>query len=80
METLCLRTHKQVDPIENILFVIQTGEDIKQDEKHVPDQLEAMMRLTVFVKEELRRILCTVRHFRSKISKIRVSAFGIPEI
>ena len=32
-------------------------EDVKQDEKHVPDLLEAIMRATCLVKEELRPIL-----------------------
>ena len=40
-------------------FVIEKYvEDVKQDEKHVPDLLELIMRPTDPVKEELRRILC----------------------
>ena len=55
-------------------------EDVKQDEKHVPDLLESIMRPTDPVKEELRRILFKIDQFGSKVSKIRVSTFWIPEI
>ena len=55
-------------------------EDAKQDEKHVPDLLESIMRLTDPVKEELRQKLSKIDQFRSKIKKMRVSNFWIPEI
>ena len=42
-------------------------EDARQDEKHVPDLLEAIMRPIDPVKEELRRILCKMRQFRPEI-------------
>ena len=55
-------------------------EDAKQDEKHVPDLLEAIMRPTCLVKEELRQNLFKMTQFRPKIPKIKVSTFWIPEI
>ena len=47
-------------------------EDAKQEEKDVPDLLEAIMRPTCLVKEELRPILFKVTQLRPKITKIRV--------
>ena len=41
-------------------------EDVKQDEKDVPDLLESIMRPTDPVKEELRRNLCKMNQFRPK--------------
>ena len=41
-------------------------EDARQEEKDVPDLLEAIMRPTDPVKEELRRNLCKMSHFSSK--------------
>ena len=62
-------------------FVIEKHtEDVKQDEKHVPDLLEPIMRPTDPVKEELRRKIMKMNQFRPKINKIRVSTFWIPEI
>ena len=55
-------------------------EDVKQEEKDVPDLLEAIMRPTCLVKEELRPILSKLSQFGSKIIKIKVSTFWIPEI
>ena len=51
----------------------------RQDEKHVPDLLEAIMRPTDPVKEELRQKLSKMTQFGSKITKMRVSKFWIPE-
>ena len=56
------------------------NEDARQDEKHVPDLLEAIMRHTFLVKEELRSILFKMIQIRSEILKIKVSTFWIPEI
>ena len=68
-------THKKhSDPIGKYI------EDVKQDEKHVPDLLEAIMRPTDPVKEELRQKLSKINQFGSKIKKMRVSKFWIPEI
>ena len=55
-------------------------EDLRQDEKHVPDLLESIMRPTDPVKEELRQKLFKIDQFGSKIKKMRVSKFWIPEI
>ena len=54
-------------------------EDAKQEEKHVPDLLEAMMRPTL-VKEELRQNWFKLIQFGPESTKIRVSTFWIPEI
>ena len=57
-------------------FVIEKYvEDVKQEEKDVPDLLEPIMRPTCLVKEELRQILDKMTQFRSKITKIRVCTF-----
>ena len=55
-------------------------EDARQDEKHVLDLLESIMRLSDPVKDELRQKLFKIDQFRSKVKKIRVSKFWIPEI
>ena len=54
-------------------------EDARQDEKHVPDLLESIMRSTDPVKEELRQKLFKITQISSKIKKMRVSKFWIPE-
>ena len=46
-------------------------EDARQDEKHVPDRLKAIMRPTDPVKEELRQNLFKMTQFSPKIIKIR---------
>ena len=52
-------TQKEVVPKKNTVFVIERHvEDVKQDEKHVPDLLESIMRPTDPTKEELRPIRC----------------------
>ena len=55
-------------------------EDVRQDEKHVPDLLEATMMPTDPVKDELRQKLFKIYQIQSKIKKTRVSKFWIPEI
>ena len=68
-------------PRKTHVFVIEKYiEDAKQDEKHVPDLLKPIMRAPGLVKEELRPILFKTGQFGSKIFKIRVSTFWIPEI
>ena len=52
-------------------------EDARQDEKHVPDLLEAIIRPADPVKEELRQKLFKIDQFGSKITKMRVSKFWI---
>ena len=51
------------------------NEDARQDEKHVPDLLESIMRPTDPVKEELRQKLFKIDKFGSKIKKIKVCTF-----
>ena len=72
---------QQVDPKKKTLFVIEKYiEDVKQEEKDVPDLLESIMRPTCLVKEELRPNLFRLSQFGPEITKIRVSTFWIPEI
>ena len=78
-----MRTQKHADPIKNIVFffLIETYfEDVRHDEKHVPDLLESIMRPTDPVKEELRLILSNKIQFGFKIPQIKVSTFWMPEI
>ena len=56
------------------------NEDVRQDEKHVPDLLESIIPPPDHVKEELRQKLFKMTQFDSKIKKMRVSKFWIPEI
>ena len=51
------------------------NEDPRQDEKHVPDLLEAIIQPPDPVKEELRQKLFKIDQFGSKIPKIRVCTF-----
>ena len=66
------RTHKKKLYLrKRHFFVIEKYvEDVKQDEKHVPDLLESIMRPTCLVKEELRQHLFKMSKFRPKITKI----------
>ena len=74
-------TQKGSFTTEKHVFVIEKYvENVKQDEKDVPDLLEAIMRPTCLVKEELQQNLFKMTQFRSKITKIMVSTFWIPEI
>ena len=50
-------------------------EDVRQDEKHVPDLLESIMRPTDPVKEVLRQKLSKMTQIGSKIKKMRVCTF-----
>ena len=62
---------------ETHFFVIEKYiEDAKQEEKDVPDLLEAIMRPTCLVKEELRQNLYKIMQFVSKITKSRFQLFG----
>ena len=51
----CVTGHKnKLTLSKHTCFVIEEFiEDIKQDDKHVPDVLESIMRPTCLVKEEL---------------------------
>ena len=50
-------------------------EDVKQDQKNVPDFVESIIRPTRLAKEELRRILFKMSEYRPEIIKMRVSTF-----
>ena len=52
-------------------------EDVKQEEKDVPDLVESIVRPTDPVEEELRRIVFKMSQYGPKIIKIRVSTFWI---
>ena len=84
MEPVCRHTKKQKTISKRHVFLIEKYiEDVKQDEKHALDLLESIIQLPGLVKEELRPILFKIGLFDSKISKlskIRVSTFWIPEI
>ena len=54
-------------------------EGARQDEKHVPDLLESIMKPTDPVKEELRQKLFKITQISPKTQKMRVSKFWIPE-
>ena len=74
-------TKRKLYPRERHFFVMEKSiEDARQEENNVPDLLEAIMRPTDPVKEELRPILFKLSQFRPKITKIKVSTFWIPEI
>ena len=67
-------------PRKRHVFVIEKYiEDVKQEEKDVPDLVESIMRPTDPAKEELRRILSQMDQFRPNIVKIRVSTFWMSE-
>ena len=55
-------------------------EDARQEEEHVPDLLESIMRPPGPVKDELRQILFKIDKFKTKTTKIKVLTFWIPEI
>ena len=75
-------THKKTENhIKKYIFLIEKYfEDARQDEKNVVDLLESMIKPTDPVKEELRQKLFKITQFGSKIKKMRVSKFWIPEI
>ena len=75
-------THtKTENHIKRHVFLMEKyNEDVRQDEKHVPDLLESITRPTDPVKEELRPKLFKITQLESKIKKMRVSTFWIPEI
>ena len=78
MESVCTHTKKQKTISKRHFFLILVEkyiEDLRQDEKHVPDLLEAIMRPTDPVKEELRQKLYKITQISSKFKKIRVCTF-----
>ena len=65
MESVCTHyydTKKQKSISKRYVFLMEKYiEDARQDEKHVPDLLESIMRPKPFVKEELRPIFPKIR-------------------
>ena len=69
-------TKRKLYPRKRHFVVVEKyTEDVKQEEKDVPDLLEAIMRPTCLVKEELRPNLFKLIQFRPEITKIRVCTF-----
>ena len=67
---------RKLYPRKTYVFLIEKyNEDLRQDEKHVPDLLEAIIQPPDLVKEELRPILFKISKFRPEITKIRVCTF-----
>ena len=64
---------------DRFFLIEKYNEDVRQDEKHAPDLLEAITQPPGLVKEELQPILFKIIQLRSKITKIRVSTFWILE-
>ena len=80
MDPVCTHTkNKKTISKGHVVLIEKCFEDARQDEKHVPDLLEAMIQAPDPVKEELRQKLFKIDKFRSKIPKIKVSTFWIPE-
>ena len=58
-------TQRKFYPQKKHFFVMEKYiEDVKQEEKDVPDLVEPIMRPTCLVKEELRPILFKISQFR----------------
>ena len=70
-------TKRKLYPRKIHFFVMEKCiEDAKQEEKDVPDLLEAIMRPTCLVKEELRPILYKMAKFIYKSKKSEFQLFG----
>ena len=69
----CVDTQKKQKTISNGHFFLMGKyfEDARQDEKHVPDLLEAIIQPPGLVKEELQPMLFKMIQSGSKITKIR---------
>ena len=73
MEPVATHTKKQKTISKGHFFLMEKYiEGARQDEKHVPDLLESIMRPKLFVKEGLRPILSKIMQFRPKITRIWV--------
>ena len=80
MEPVCTHTKTQKTISKRHFFLIEKYiEDGRQDEKHVPDLLESIIRPPDPVKDEFRQKLSKIDQFGSKIKKMRVSKFWSPE-
>ena len=70
-------TKRKLYPRKRHFFLIEKYiEDVRQDEKHVPDLLESIMRPPGLVQEELRGILLKMNQIWSKSQKSRFQLFG----
>ena len=78
----CVHTHKNIKPYQKDTCFLwkKCFEDARQDEKHVPDLLEAIIQPPDLVKEELRQKLFKMVQINSKITKTMVSKFWISEM
>ena len=75
-EAVCRLTQKQQNISKRHFFLMETCfEDFRQDEKHVPDPLESIMRPTDPLKEELRQKFSKLTNLGRKITKIRACTF-----
>ena len=73
MEAVWRHTKKQKTTSKGHIFLIEKCfEDVRQDEKHVPDLLEAKIQPPGPVKEELRPNSFKMPQFRPETTKIRV--------
>ena len=69
-------TKRKLYPRQNNFFVMEKYiEDARQEEKDVQDLLEAIMRPTCLVEEELRQILFKMSQFRHEFRKPQTSRF-----
>ena len=73
----CVHAQKNRKPYQKDTFFLwkKYFEDARQDEKHVPDLLEAIIPPPGPVKEELRQKLFKTIQFEPKITKMKVCTF-----
>ena len=65
-----------MDPRKRHFFVIEKYvEEVKQNQKDIPDLVESIMKGSGLVKEEIRLNLFKLSQFRPQITKIRVCTF-----
>ena len=73
MEGVDSRVTNKLYPRKKPVFGMEKHiEDARKEETYVPDLLEAIMRPTCPVKEELRQNLMNMSQFRPEMTKIRV--------
>ena len=76
MKPVCTHTKKQKTISKRHVFLMEKYvEDLRQDEKYVPDLLESIIQRKLIVKDELRQKLFKMTQVGSKIKKIRVCNF-----
>ena len=71
----CVDTPQNIKPYQKdtcFLYIEKYNEDVRQDEKHVPDLLESIMRPKLFVKDELRPNSFKIDQCRAEVRKIQV--------